>query len=53
MNLNFNKNVLDRVNILKNEHETTTQFIYRAVENYVLQLEEIEKEKKNDRGRKY
>jgi hypothetical protein len=49
MKLWFNKNVLDRIIKIKNEFETTTQFIYRAVENYVLQMEN---EKKNDRKKK-
>ncbi len=49
MNILFSKNILDRAEILKNELETMTQFILRAVEYYVLKLEE---EKKNDRGKK-
>ena len=50
MKLWFNKNILDRIEKIKNEFETTTQFIYRAVENYLLQVEEKEKNARRNKS---
>ena len=48
MQIWFNSNLLNRIEYIKNEHETVKEFIVRAVINYVSELEE----KRENNGRK-
>lgn len=49
MDLIFSKNILDRAERIKNEFETMTQFLKRAVEGFILMKED---DLKNDREKR-
>lgn len=44
MKIWFNANILERINKLKHENETVTNFIIRAVDYYVRMLEDEQDE---------